>query len=179
MSMPESVRSQQNRHIAQFRVGAHTSDLALGAFSTSFGTSAARERRTGCANAAHMGHDKLGCSQNADGSFTAGLRRGVPAICLPHVMAAYPCRAFRRPRGSGARGTVDDSRPRPRRGPNQGTCGWHRLHYSCTPRVSAPSTTRFVPLIKLAAGLAIKATARPISSGRPILPVGLRARAFA
>ena len=45
---------------------------------------------------------------------------------------------------------------------------------NCTPRVSAPSTTRFVPVTKLAAGLTRKATALAISCGVPILPVGLR-----
>jgi len=49
----------------------------------------------------------------------------------------------------------------------------------CTPRVKAPSTTRLLPVIKLAAGLAMNATAFAISCGVPILPVGFRARASA
>jgi hypothetical protein len=48
---------------------------------------------------------------------------------------------------------------------------------NCTPRVSAPSTTRFVPVMKLAAGLARKTTPRAISSGLPIRPVGFSASA--
>ena len=48
---------------------------------------------------------------------------------------------------------------------------------SCTPRVSAPSTTRLVPVTKLAAGLARNTAALAISCGVPIRPVGLRASA--
>ena len=48
---------------------------------------------------------------------------------------------------------------------------------SCTPRVSAPSTTRLVPVTKLAAGLARKTAALAISCGVPIRPVGLSAKA--
>src|SRR3954451_4793297 len=48
---------------------------------------------------------------------------------------------------------------------------------NCTPRVRAPSTTRFVPVMKLAARLARNTAARAISSGRPMRPVGLRASA--
>ena len=44
--------------------------------------------------------------------------------------------------------------------------------YSCTPLVSAPSTTRLVPLMKLAAGLAMNTAAFAISCGVPIRPVG-------
>ena len=44
--------------------------------------------------------------------------------------------------------------------------------YSCTPLVSAPSTTRLVPVMKLAAGLARKAAALAISCGVPMRPVG-------
>ena len=46
-----------------------------------------------------------------------------------------------------------------------------------TPRVSAPSTTRFVPETKDAAGLATKTTARAISSGLAIRPVGFSGKA--
>src|ERR1700722_3589326 len=53
------------------------------------------------------------------------------------------------------------------------------VNQNCTPLVSAPSTTRFVPVIKLAAGLARNTTARAISSGRPMLPAGFRAIARA
>src|SRR5258706_404545 len=49
---------------------------------------------------------------------------------------------------------------------------------NCTPRVRAPSTTRLLPVIKLAAGLAMNATAFAISCGVPILPVGPRASAL-
>ncbi len=49
--------------------------------------------------------------------------------------------------------------------------------HSCTPRVRAPSTTRLVPVTKLAAGLARKTAALAISCGVPIRPVGLRASA--
>ena len=49
----------------------------------------------------------------------------------------------------------------------------------CTPRVSAPSTTRFVPVMKLAAGLARNATAFAISCGVPMRPVGFSASAVA
>src|ERR1700761_7542217 len=51
------------------------------------------------------------------------------------------------------------------------------LCQNCTPRVSAPSTTRLVPVMKLAAGLARNTTARAISSGRPIRPAGFNDRA--
>src|SRR5262245_13714178 len=46
-----------------------------------------------------------------------------------------------------------------------------------TPRVSAPSMTRLVPVVKLDAGLARNTTPRAISSGRAIRPVGLSPRA--
>src|SRR5664279_2621108 len=48
---------------------------------------------------------------------------------------------------------------------------------NCTPRVKAPSTTRFVPVMKLAARLARNTTAFAISCGVPMRPVGLRASA--
>lgn len=51
--------------------------------------------------------------------------------------------------------------------------------HSWTPRVSAPSTTRLVPVVKLEVGLARNTTARAISCGVPIRPVGLSARAVA
>ena len=47
------------------------------------------------------------------------------------------------------------------------------------PRVSAPSTTRLVPLVKLDTGLARNTTASAISCGVPMRPVGLRASALA
>lgn len=43
---------------------------------------------------------------------------------------------------------------------------------SCTPLVSAPSITRFVPMVKLDAGLARKTMPLPISSGVAMRPVG-------
>ena len=49
---------------------------------------------------------------------------------------------------------------------------------SCTPRVSAPSTTRLVPLTRLAAGLARKTTGAATSSGVPMWPVGFRPTAI-
>jgi hypothetical protein len=44
--------------------------------------------------------------------------------------------------------------------------------YNCTPRVSAPSITRLVPVVKPDAGLARKTMLRPTSSGVAIRPVG-------
>ena len=44
------------------------------------------------------------------------------------------------------------------------------------PRVSAPSTTRLVPVVKLETGLERKTTALAISSAVPIRPVGFSAR---
>ena len=48
---------------------------------------------------------------------------------------------------------------------------------SWTPRVNAPSTTRFVPVMKLAAGLARNTAALAISCGVPMRPVGLSSSA--
>src|SRR3954454_24846609 len=50
---------------------------------------------------------------------------------------------------------------------------------SWIPRVSAPSTTRWAPVVKLDTGLARKTIAVAISSGLPIRLVGLAARAAA
>jgi len=47
--------------------------------------------------------------------------------------------------------------------------------YSWIPRVRAPSTMRFVPLVKLERGLARNATAVATSCGVPMRPVGLSA----
>jgi DNA invertase Pin-like site-specific DNA recombinase len=58
--------------------------------------------------------------------------------------------------------------------PSDGRC---TASQNCTPRVNAPSTTKLVPMMKLAAGLARNATARAISSGFAILPVGFNASA--
>lgn len=44
-------------------------------------------------------------------------------------------------------------------------------YYSCTPLVSALFTTKLVPVIKLAAGLARKAVALAISCGVPMRSV--------
>ncbi len=54
----------------------------------------------------------------------------------------------------------------------------HPVRYSWMPRVSAPSTTRWVPVVKLETGLDRKTAAFAISSGRPIRPVGLSPRAM-
>ena len=48
---------------------------------------------------------------------------------------------------------------------------------NCTPLVSAPSMTRFVPVVKLEAGLARNTTPRATSSAVAMRPVGLRSRA--
>ena len=45
--------------------------------------------------------------------------------------------------------------------------------------MSAPSTSKLAPVMKLAAGLARKAAARAISSGRAIRPVGFSPSAVA
>ena len=63
------------------------------------------------------------------------------------------------------------------RGPGPGRSARHGQN--CTPRVSAPSTSRLVPVMKLAAGLTRNAAARAISSGLAIRPVGFRAMAWA
>ncbi len=70
------------------------------------------------------------------------------------------------------------SRPRPASCGRTAACRWRGAtvgtSQSCTPRVSAPSTTRLVPLTRLAAGLARKTTGAAISSGVPMWPVGFR-----
>jgi hypothetical protein len=53
-----------------------------------------------------------------------------------------------------------------------------RLDHTWMPRVRAPSTTRFVPLIRRAERLARNTTGRATSSGVPICPVGLRSTAI-
>ena len=50
---------------------------------------------------------------------------------------------------------------------------------NCTPRVNAPSTTRLVPVMKLAAELLRNTTALAISWGFAIRPVGLSPSAVA
>src|SRR6266704_6440593 len=56
---------------------------------------------------------------------------------------------------------------------------WMEPGQNCTPRVSAPSTSRLAPVMKLAAGLHKNAAARAISSGFAILPGGFNAIALA
>lgn len=57
--------------------------------------------------------------------------------------------------------------------------GLDRVAQYCTPRVNAPSTTKWVPVMKLAAGLARNTAAFAISWGVPMRPVGLSASASA
>src|SRR5690606_804717 len=101
-------------------------------------------------------------------------RRGADEHALPRRRGAAlrPRRALP-PRQGGRRGRHHRRRPRhaprltghPTRTPDP-------RRQSCTPRVSAPSTTRLVPVMKLAAGLARNATALATSCGVPMRPVG-------